>query len=356
MSDNLIKHAIIGAGFGAKVHLPAFMSSPKVRLVALSDSGSGVAKNIVPKGVCAYSDWKRMIDLERPNSLSVVAPPNIQNEIVIEALARGINVLCEKPFGISIEQALAMESSRKNAEVIGAVGFQYRYEPGIKKMKALLDNGEIGPLNRLDISWLTAGRANSKGAWSWQHDSTQGGGVLNAFVTHVFDLLFWLSNQSALAIFGSSRILVGSRMDSDGNLRKVTAEDSVDAIVEMDSNLIANLRVTNCQQNGTGMRITAYGDHGWIEFRHVWPFGAEDASLIVHSGTDATTLSLTPEINSEVTDTRMAPMASLIADYCTAVNDNSNPIGIPSFADAIKVHRTIKVLRESSLTPIGSKT
>ena len=354
MSDNLIKHAIIGAGFGANVHLPVFMSSPKVRVVSLSDSGSGAAENIVPKGVNAYSDWKRMIDLEQPDSLSVVAPPNVQNEIVTEALARGINVLCEKPFGISLEQALAMESTRIKAEVIGAVGFQYRYEPGIKKMKALLDNGEIGSLNRLDISWLTSGRADPKRAWSWQHDSAQGGGVLNAFVTHVFDLLFWLSNQSASAVSGSSRILVDSRMDSDGNLRKVTAEDSVDAIVEMGSNLIANLSVTNCQQNGTGMRIIAYGDHGWIEFRHVWPFGAADASLIVHSGTDATTISLTPERNSVVTDTRMAPMASLIADYCTAINDNSNPIDMPSFAEAIQVHRAIKVLRESLLTPIGN--
>ncbi|HTE41449.1 MAG TPA: Gfo/Idh/MocA family oxidoreductase, partial [Steroidobacteraceae bacterium] len=190
-----MRHAIVGAGFGADAHLPAFSAVPGVQVVGLADSGSGRAKQRARGAVACFSHWAQMLDEARPDTLSIAVPPLAQTEIALAALARGIHVLCEKPVGRGVSEAQQICEAARRASLVAAVTFQFRFEPGLQSLQREFRDGRIGGLRRLDFSWITAGRADSTRPWSWQHDASQGGGVLTAFMPHVADLIAWLTHD-----------------------------------------------------------------------------------------------------------------------------------------------------------------
>ena len=345
----MIRHAIVGAGYGATVHLPAFLQLDSVEVVALCDSGSGRAEQVAPIGISTYGNWQALLEQEDLDSVSIATPPLLQQKIVTAALQRGLHVFCEKPVGVSVQAVTEMCSLASQAGVVDAVGFQYRYEPGLVKLKKLLDEGRLGAIRRLDVTWLTAGRADPDRPWSWQHDLNQGGGVALAFVTHVLDLVHWLTGRSITSITGRSSVLVPERRDTSNNDRPVTAEDSVDALVELED-VAASLHVSNCQHGGPGMRVEAYGEHGGIVFHHRWPFRSEDASL-VFLGAQSSEFVLNSGGNNTM-DSRVGPATKLVAEYCTAIKQRERSSKLPSFADAQHVHSALQAMRNSAPIPL----
>lgn len=353
-----MRHAIVGAGFGADVHLPAFRSLASVEVVALADSGSGRARARAGSGVRAWSNWRDMLTRERLDTLSVAVPPPAQREIVEEAARRGLHVLCEKPLGADLEQARAMQQALAGSGRVGAVGFQFRYEPGLAELRRRVRAGEIGRLQRLDVSWLSAGRADPERPWCWQHDAASGGGVIHALLSHVLDLVLWIDGTGVTRIAGSAGVVIPERPDGSGGMRAVSAEDRVDAVAELASGAVASLRVSNCQARGPGMRFEAHGETGHIVFAHVWPFRPSDASLRIDSQVGNKRIALDPRGagGGEHGDTRIPATAALAADFATAVSvahraatacDAEPAPAPPGFDAALRVHEVAGRLRES---------
>ncbi len=341
----MIKHAIVGTGFGANVHLPAFQAVPGIDVVALCDNGSGSASAYGRKGVSPYSNWIKMLDIEKPDSLSVVAPPGVQCEIVREALRRNIHILCEKPLGMNSGEASAMELARAEADLVGFVGFQFRYEPGVARFKEMLSKRSIGDLHRLDVTWLTSGRADPKRQWTWQHDAIQGGGVINAFASHAFDLLMWLSGQGIDSAKSLSRVLISQRPDAEGRPRAVTAEDSFDAILELGKTINSSIRISNCIIQGTGFRLEAFGNEGSIRFEHLWPFTADQATLLIRDQKGERPVDLSSAAGDQNGDSRILPTSNLISDYCAVIGGEPLDSRMPTFADGVEVQKVIDMVR-----------
>lgn len=343
-----MRHAIIGAGFGVDVHLPAFAGLTGVEVVAISDAGSGRAKQSALEGVSTYSDWRRMLDEVRPDSLSVAVPPVAQREIVIQAIQSGIHVLCEKPFGMCAEDAASMFDAAFVARIVGAVGFQYRFEPGISELRKQVFAGKVGRVRRVDFAWFTSGRASASRPWSWQHEAAKGGGVVNAFLPHVVDLMLWLANSAATSVVGRTAVLIPKRPDHNGVLREVTAEDVVDALLEFENGVVGNIRVTNCQPAGEGMRIEVHGDKGVLQFTHCPPFGCGDARLLYYRPEAAPELIALTDSAQKEPDTRSAPFQRLAQQFASAVRGKRTS-ELPTFHDGLKAQRVITALRQSVL-------
>lgn len=352
----MIRHAIIGTGFGAAVHLPAFAAAKSIEVVALCDSGSGRAVSLAPAGVKPYHDWRQMLDKVRPDSVSIVVPPTYQKEIGLEVCRRGIHMLCEKPVGTNFEHCLELAQMAKFAHVVGAVGFQFRYEVGVRHLRSLVKSGDIGKLKRVDINWFTSGRANPERPWSWQHDSSQGGGVVLAFLTHVLDMMTWISGRPITGISGQNQIWIPQRPGPQGGCLPVTAEDCVDVLVNMEG-VAGAAKVSNCQSNGPGLCIEAYGSNGWIKFSHAWPYAPENASLVVNIHSSKS-VDLGAVTDSDAYDTRTGAASKLVQDYCQAIQSNhkseerDKEANLPRLSDALSVHNALTFMRKGSLIKV----
>lgn len=340
-----MRHAVIGAGFGARVHLPVFIGLQGVSVVALADSGSGRAADAVSSGVKAFSDWRRMLDEMRPDSLSVAVPPPAQREIVSLALERGIHVLCEKPLGLSADESLALVKQAHASSVVAAVSFQFRFESGMDSLHKLCASGCLGHIRRIDFSWMTSGRADLNRSWGWQHDCVSGGGVGTAFFTHAADILYWLTKQEVSAVASHTSILVPQRPNAEGTQINVTAEDTVDVLCLMNDDTIVSFRITNCQYGADGMRIEIHGDEGIIYYHHRPPF-LGSAEVILSDAQGSHKLSLDNASTSE-RDSRLVPMRTLAKLFTTAINGGPAE-GLPSFGDALRSQRLLRAVHEAA--------
>ena len=265
-------------------------------------------------------------------------------------------MLCEKPVGASLGDCFELAQMAETTQVVGAVGFQFRYEVGVRHLRSLVKLGDIGKLMRVDVNWLTSGRANPERPWSWRHDSSQGGGVVFAFLTHVLDMMTWISSRPITAISGQDQVWIPKRPGPQGVCYPVTAEDSVDVLVNMDG-VAGAAKVSNCQSNGPGLRIEAYGTNGWIKFSHVWPYAPENASLVVN-GQSLKLVDLDATAESGACDTRTGPASKLVQDYCQAIQSNhksqdkNKEANLPRLSDALAVHNALTFMRKGSLIQV----
>lgn len=348
MIQPLLRHAVIGAGFGLNHHVPAFNALNGVEVVAVADSGSGRSTSLVRDPCLLFSDWRKMLLAVRPDSISVATPPQFHKEIVITAIEQGIHVLCEKPFGLSVREAELMCDAQAKSCCVGSVGFQYRYENGLSLMKQLIQKGAIGELRRIDVAWITSGRSDPSRPWSWQNDIELGGGVINAFFSHVLDFIPWLANSQLVEIYGMTHILINERKDLDSVLHEVTGEDMVDALGSLENGVVFSSQVTNCQRDGIGMRIEAYGDLGYLNFQHRWPFTPGDASLTLRQDGKDSRL----DLNSGSGDSRFLATQLLVSDFFQAIKSGNRSLELPVFEDGLRVRRNIEKLFDSTVAPV----
>lgn len=345
-----MRHVIIGAGFGAQAHLPAFAAVPGVEVLAVADSGSGRASELgSTSGLTTFRDWRQMLDLLRPDSVSVAVPPTVQYEIVASALSRGIHVLCEKPLGIDANDAVALLNMAESANLTAAVAFQYRFEYGIEALRHQFRSGCIGRLRRINVDWITSGRADPLRAWAWQHDAGSGGGVISAFLPHVVDLFYWLVGCEAKSVAARTAVLIPRRPYGASELLEVTAEDSIDVFCEFGCGALASSRITNCQWGGDGMKIEIHGEQGVLRYSHPPPFSGEVDLKLSFQGNHACALEVaTPGSAAKQTDSRTGPLVHLAKLFVDAVQGINSP-DLPTFHDGVRCQHLLGAVRRSAI-------
>src|SRR5262245_57961094 len=123
-----MKAAIIGAGFGRYAVAPVLQKLGFETEVVTPRDAEAVKRAIA-------SD----VDL-----VSVHSPPFMHREHVMMALERGHNVLCDKPFGVSGDDARAMRDAAKAKGVLHFANLEMRYKPVRAKVLELVRAGAIG--------------------------------------------------------------------------------------------------------------------------------------------------------------------------------------------------------------------
>jgi predicted dehydrogenase len=157
-----------------------------------------------------YSDLDRALVVERPEVVLVSNPTSLHVETACTALRAEAHVLAEKPLGSSMDGVVALlEMARAKSRKL-MVGYNLRFHPGLKRLKALLDEGALG---RIVSARAEAGEylpgwhpwEDYRGGYSARSDL--GGGAVLTF-SHELDALCWLLGPprrlTALAAHASS--------------------------------------------------------------------------------------------------------------------------------------------------------
>src|SRR5436189_5237851 len=117
-SDNsqLTKVAVIGAGAMGRNHLRVLNDLEGAELVALADAHEPTAQRSArPYGIPAYTDYKKLLDKEKPEAVVVAVPTIMHRDVALEVIKRGIHLLIEKPIAFSEEEALEIIEAAKSA-------------------------------------------------------------------------------------------------------------------------------------------------------------------------------------------------------------------------------------------------
>ncbi|RKU30787.1 hypothetical protein C6497_03675 [Candidatus Poribacteria bacterium] len=137
-------------------HAAGYFDEERTALIACSDLRPKVMEHFgerynVPKAN-QYTDYREMIEQEKPDIVSVATQPEHRAEIVIYAAEHGAKAIyAEKAMASSMDEAAAMVSAVEENNVFFNLGTNRRWEIGFDKMKEVIDSGELGKLRNLII-------------------------------------------------------------------------------------------------------------------------------------------------------------------------------------------------------------
>lgn len=180
-----------GLGFGADVHVPGFRAIPGVEVVALSGRDTARTRAMADHlGIPhAYTPATGLFDCKL-DAVSLALPPDQAEEVAVEALSRGLGVLCEKPIAHTLDAAERMGLAARGR--VTAVDFQFAELAVFHELRDLIADERLGRVRHVNVVWLTESWAQRQRSWSWKTNADLAGGVLTLFGSHLLHLAEWL--------------------------------------------------------------------------------------------------------------------------------------------------------------------
>jgi predicted dehydrogenase len=171
--------------------VPAIAQSPGSELVACLGSSPEKTREFAARhGVPGIHDDPESLAADPSVDAIYVCTPNALHGAAVFAAARhGKHVLCEKPLSIDLAEAVAMTAACRDAGVVLRVAHQIRLEPVIRRLREVVQSGELGELRAISLE-----RNGPMGGTRapWRLDVRQGGALFDMAV-HLLDLVQWVS-------------------------------------------------------------------------------------------------------------------------------------------------------------------
>ena len=145
--EKKLRIGIIGTGGIAGAHAGNYLKLPNVEIVAGADIVPGKAREFLDRfGLTeakAFDNHKDLLEMDL-DAVSVCTYNTQHAPCVIDALNKGVHVLCEKPMSVTLEEAVEMRRAELKAGKILTIGFQPRYDDNMKMIKKIVGGGELG--------------------------------------------------------------------------------------------------------------------------------------------------------------------------------------------------------------------
>ena len=191
MQGRKVRFGIIGAGMIAHFHADAIKSVGDAQLVAVCGSHPERTRAFGEKyGIACYTDLDEFLANAPIDAVTVATPTGLHAAVAIPAARAGKHVLCEKPLDVTPEKSQAIIDACRQAGVILAPVFQYRFCNGAVQLKKALDAGRFGRLLLVSgrIKWWRSQDYYDSGVWRGTWDLDGGGCLMNQSI-HTIDLM-----------------------------------------------------------------------------------------------------------------------------------------------------------------------
>ena len=272
--------AFIGCGWIAGSHIKALMNQPDVEIVAGCDLIPGkAAKFFADAGLegvkTDYASHKEMIDDKSLNLDAVtICTYNCQHAApAIYALENGIHVLLEKPFTVTLDEAIEVMKAEKKSGKILSIGFQPRLDENMKMIKKIVDSGELGK-----IYYIQTGGGRRRGiptpfGTSFIEKETGGIGALGDIGCYSLDMLLnAIGYPKPLTVSGYKSAYFGTDPKYVGYVQrnhpeyaeKFGVDDFAAAFVRLEGDIILDFRISWAMNMDTAGDALILGTKGGL--------------------------------------------------------------------------------------------
>jgi len=182
------KIAIVGAGWMAAYHVAGFRAAG-ADVVAIADTNAAAARQAsqqyrVDKTFGETKDLYRAIkDLD---AVSVITPNAFHHPLVMEALALGKHVFCEKPPALNAADVGQMAEAARTANRTLMFNFNNRARPEAYAMREQFRSGTVGRINSAQATWIRRNGIPGFGGWFTTKRLSGGGALID--LLHMIDL------------------------------------------------------------------------------------------------------------------------------------------------------------------------
>ena len=331
-----LKVGIIGTGWIAESHIQSYKNMPDVEIVAAADLIPGKAEAFMKKfgveGVRFYPSHKEMIDSEELDAVSVCTYNTAHCAPTVYALEHGINVLLEKPFSVTTEEAVEMMRAEKKSGKVLSIGFQPRGDENMQMIKKVVQSGVLG-----DIYYIQTGGGRRRGIpnSTFIEKSTGGIGALGDIGCYSLDVVLnAIGYPKPLTVTGYKSDFFGKNPKyatpdkfhtAEENAARFSVDDFAAAFVRLEGGIILDFRISWAMHADTPGDTIIFGKEGALRI----------PSTDCWNGTFTSPMTLYHDVAGKQVET----VIPLIPHRGPGLFD----IKIRSFLDAIKYNRPAPV-------------
>ena len=237
MADTTKRVAILGAGMIGDVHRRAAILAGAQVLGVMASSPQRSREVAEAWGVeQAYGSIEEVAE-SKADAVHICTPNESHVPYAVALMKAGKHVLCEKPLGVSLEDAQHAAQVAAETGVVNTMPFAYRFHPMAREMRARVQADEFGAVNLMHGSYLQDWLLNPK-ATSWRVDPNAGGPsrAFGDIGSHWCDLVEFVTGDRIARLVATTSITIKQRpaataasfsaAESDAPLVDVETEDS----------------------------------------------------------------------------------------------------------------------------------
>ena len=239
--------AVIGYGGQGAWHCDRILKSDVAELAGTYDIAENrriAAKN---KGIFVYPSNEDIFCDSSVDIVVVATPNDVHEDLVINALKSGHNVICEKPVALSVAAFDRMVAAAEESGKKLSVHQNRRWDVDYLAVKSIIESGEIG-----DVIRIESRIHGSRGIPSdWRCKKEAGGGMILDWGVHLIDQMLMLIPEKITAVNCVTTHITNNEVD-DGFRLELTFNSGKSAFVEVGTyNFIAMPRFYMQCQNGS---------------------------------------------------------------------------------------------------------
>jgi len=269
-----LKIGIIGTGWIAEAHIESYKNMPDVEIVAAADLIPGKAEAFMKKygveGVRFYPSHKEMIDNEPElDGVSVCTYNTAHAEPTIYALEHGVNVLLEKPFTVTTEEAVEVMRAEKKSGKVLSIGFQPRGDENMQMIKKVVQSGALGKIYYIQTG---GGRRRGIPNSTFIEKSTGGIGALGDIGCYSLDVVLnAIGYPKPLTVSGYKSAFFGTNPKyatpdkfhtAEENAARFSVDDFAAAFVRLEGDIILDFRIAWAMHVDTPGDTIIFGTEG----------------------------------------------------------------------------------------------
>ncbi|WP_017302924.1 Gfo/Idh/MocA family protein [Spirulina subsalsa] len=267
MTSSSLKVAVLGTGFGQKIHIPALQHHHRTEVIALWNNDLAKAQEIaaahqIPQ---AFSSLQDLLALPELDAVTVATPPFLHTEMASQVLEARKHLLLEKPMNLNAQDTQYLYDLAQQKGLVAIADFEFRFVPSWQRLAELLQEGIVGKIRFIKIDWLVVSRADPSRPWNWYARQDQGGGALGAIGSHAFDYIAWLFGPIQ-RLCGHLSCAIPQRPDptQGGQLKPVDADDTCMVMMELKDGTPVQMSLSSVTYQGRGHWVEVYGEKGTL--------------------------------------------------------------------------------------------
>ncbi|NBE06887.1 inositol 2-dehydrogenase [Paragemmobacter ruber] len=260
-----VRFAVLGAGRIGKVHAKAVTGDAQARLVAVADAMAPAAQALAEQYGCEVRTIEAIEAAADVDAVVICTPTDTHADLIERFVKAGKAVFCEKPIDLSLARVKAcLEVVRAHKGTL-MVGFNRRFDPHFRAVRAEIDKGTVGEVEMVVIT------SRDPGAPPVDYIK-RSGGIFRDMTIHDFDMARFLLGEEITEVVATAAVLVDPAIGTAGDF------DSVQVLLKTASGKQAMISNSRRATYGYDQRIEVHGSKGAVSAENQRPVSIEVAT------------------------------------------------------------------------------
>ena len=338
-----MRAAVLGAGWGARVSVPAFRAAGWDVAGFWSRTPERAKEHAERLKIpFATTEAAELFAAPGIDAVAIHTPPALHLPLCRAALDAGKHVLCDKPFAMSVAEAEEIAALAEASGPIAMINYEFRFAPLPLQIKDLLDQGAIGRFHHAAVETHVTNPLIGLGI-AWRLDPRQGGGILNELGSHYVDRLRqWFGDISSL----SARLASFPPPDAPA----LATEDWLGATCSFRNGGHATLNLSWVAELPLGSSVSIAGSEGVLTARCADSMLCSGEITLGRRGEPEVEVVPPPpgQLEFQPENAPIAASSRLIAAFADGIETGVSPH--PNFSDGLQSQIAIDAMRESAAT------